>query len=283
MVSTQTLRGVFGVFWAIYTMVFLYYIYSNIEPLDGPVTECGNVYLAGQIRAYDVAVLITGVVMAISCGVFVWVIRFAHRFPDTAHIKLQLTSLAVLLAVVRIVGGSLQYALYTYGTGHNPVVALHSAIQCIFIVEFVVAVVVQHVMPLVAFRHVLFGRRVEHPVRNSALNQLLADPEQREKFRLFLAAEFAVENLHFIELVIRYRAEPSHYLACTIHGLYIIDGAPFGVNISSRVRAQCMERYFNHPVDLYDYADREIRAMLIADKVPRFLERAASHDSSGHV
>mmetsp|Transcript_14425 Transcript_14425/g.25833 ORF Transcript_14425/g.25833 Transcript_14425/m.25833 type:complete len:626 (+) Transcript_14425:109-1986(+) len=144
------------------------------------------------------------------------------------------------------------------------------------------------------------------------LNMVLASSLGRKKLQQYLATEFSLENLYFLQGVNRYRdkyasaqASPQSYLerAQMLYMNFVREGAMLEVNISSTARKQVASRLSQFtaqamresatmeerlpPHDLFDRAAAEVETLLRNDSFPRFLNsryftaflRGQSHQS----
>jgi hypothetical protein len=125
---------------------------------------------------------------------------------------------------------------------------------------------------------------------SNQLEIMIADPETRKDYLVFLEAEFAVENLYFYEECLHYEREVDMFLETNlliqrvqvIHDVFISPSAPTSVNISSQVRNELVEflkrsKEYSEgipPRDLFFKAKKEILHVMSRDTFLRFKQTA---------
>lgn len=120
--------------------------------------------------------------------------------------------------------------------------------------------------------------------RDHTLDAILSSNSGRQAFVDHLLSEFASEGYYFHEAVTRYKlasfsSSPAsmHKLALRIFKTFVQAGSILEVNISSKVRAKIaadilkLDPSAGAPRDIFDAAQKEIKAMLSADSFQRFL------------
>jgi hypothetical protein len=117
------------------------------------------------------------------------------------------------------------------------------------------------------------------------LDNVLATREGRRIFKEYLASEYQVEIIYFLEAVDRFKAghatlPPAGATAAAndIYGSFLKDGSLLQVSLSKRTRRLLLAKLGNPAqaeavpgADLFDIAWAELYGMLVYDSFPRFL------------
>ncbi|GBG26523.1 Regulator of G-protein signaling 12 [Hondaea fermentalgiana] len=223
----------------------------------------------------------SAVVLVLGTGML-WRIR---RAPDPLGIRRELTlvwTLGLLLFLVSVLGLIDPGSLRTEGTFdyHYFGVFIIYAIQ-----------IVQCVVP-VAYTY--NRKSLEHFKSGYTFDQALNRPDFKQVFSQYLASEFSMENMLFLDAVQRYKnsfrnaaedaARETAVRAVELYNTFLKDNSMLEVNVSSEQKRSVREQLqpflgaidsadveLPPEMDIFDVCEEEIKKLLMTDSFPRFL------------